>query len=199
MNNKSKDNSKDQILEAAMKVFVRSGYAQTRMEDIAEVAGLSKGAIYHYYGSKKDLFISLIDHWEIFSFPDFYSKNNKTELASNTLKRFADVVYDAFCEKPHIFLAEIEFWALANRDRDIKDRTQKLYLKILALFEKVLLKGINSGEFKNLNPRMAAIAVMTSLQGVNWFCIFEHHEFSAREYLNEVMEFMIQGFKVKSI
>ena len=49
MNNKSKDNSKDQILEAAMKVFVKSGYAQTRMEDIAEVAGLSKGAKRNYF------------------------------------------------------------------------------------------------------------------------------------------------------
>ena len=79
----------------------------------------------------------------------------------------------------------------------MKERTKNLYQKILILFEKVLIKGINSGEFKNLNPRMAAIAIMTSLQGVNWFCIFEHKEFTAREYLNEVIEFMIQGFKIK--
>ena len=98
-----------------------------------------------------------------------------------------------------MFLAEVEFWAMANRDEDVKDRTQKLYKKILVLFEKVLKRGINNGEFKNINPKVAAIAVLTSLQGINWFSIFEHHEFSAREYLSEVMEFMIQGFKVKSV
>ena len=48
MNNKSTDNSKEQILEAAMKVFVKNGYSQTRMEDIAEMSGLSKGAIYNH-------------------------------------------------------------------------------------------------------------------------------------------------------
>ena len=59
MNNKNKDKSKVQILEAAMKVFVKNGYAQTRMKDIAEISGLSKGAIYHHYESKKELFLSL--------------------------------------------------------------------------------------------------------------------------------------------
>jgi len=46
---------------------------------------------------------------------------------------------------------------------------------------------------------MAAIAIMTTLQGVNWFCIFDHNEFTAREYLFEVMDFMIEGFKVKVV
>ena len=82
MNNKPKDNSKDQILEAAMKVFVKNGYAQTRMEDIAEVAGLSKGAIYHHYKSKKELFLSLIDYWEeYFFFKVFFNKDSSSKKA----------------------------------------------------------------------------------------------------------------------
>ena len=64
-------NSKNQILEAAFKVFVKKGYSKTTMDDIVDVSGLSKGALYHYYKSKKDLFLSLIDHWEIYTFKDF--------------------------------------------------------------------------------------------------------------------------------
>ena len=78
MNNKSTDNSKEQILEAAMKVFVKNGYSQTRMEDIAEMSGLSKGAIYHHYDSKKSLFLALIDYWEeYFFFKVFFNKDVK--------------------------------------------------------------------------------------------------------------------------
>ena len=190
---------KEKILDSALQVFVKNGYSEARMDDIVNESGMSKGAIYYHYKSKKDLFLALIEHWELRAFPEFYDKTENGISSSDVLRSFSDVVADVFEKRKYVFLAEVEFWALANRDRDIKDRTQKLYLKILALFEKVLLKGINSGEFKNLNPGMAAIAVMTSLQGVNWFCVFEHHEFSAREYLSEVMEFMIQGFKVKSI
>lgn len=40
---------KNQILEAAIAVFARLGFQQTRMDDIAEQAGLCKGALYLYY------------------------------------------------------------------------------------------------------------------------------------------------------
>ena len=55
---------KYQILDGAMQVFVDKGYANTRIDDIAEKISLSKGAIYHHFSSKKDLFLSLISHWE---------------------------------------------------------------------------------------------------------------------------------------
>ena len=190
---------KEMILDSALQIFVSKGYSDARMDDIVELSGMSKGAIYYHYNSKKDLFLALIDHWELHTFPNFYDKNKNGIPASEILRSFADVVADVFEKRKYVFLAEVEFWALANRDEDVKDRTKKLYQKILILFEKVLSKGINKGEFKNVNPRMAAIAIMTTLQGVNWFCVFEHKEFTAREYLSEVTEFMIQGFKVKSL
>ena len=124
MNIDTKKDTKIMILDAAFDVFVKNGYNDTTISHIVSESGLSKGAIYHYYPSKKELFLGLIDHWEVFSFPDFYSKNNKGESASETLKRFADVVYDTFCKKPHVFLAEIEFWALANKDKEINDRSK---------------------------------------------------------------------------
>ena len=65
---KNKESSKLQILDAAMHVFVKSGYSKTTMDDIVAHSGLSKGAIYHYYSSKKDLFLSLIDYWENYFF-----------------------------------------------------------------------------------------------------------------------------------
>ena len=59
----SKNNSKKEILKAAMKIFVVNGYSDTKMDDIALGAGLSKGAVYHHFSSKNELFLSLIDYW----------------------------------------------------------------------------------------------------------------------------------------
>ena len=50
---KDKNKRKNQILEAAFKVFVNKGYSRTTMDDIVNSSGLSKGALYHYYKSKK--------------------------------------------------------------------------------------------------------------------------------------------------
>ena len=56
-----RENRKNQILNAAFEVFVKKGYSKTTMDDIVLASKLSKGALYHYYGSKKELFLSLID------------------------------------------------------------------------------------------------------------------------------------------
>jgi TetR/AcrR family acrAB operon transcriptional repressor len=47
------------LLSAALKVFSRQGYAATRLEDIAEEAGVTRGAIYWHFKSKADLYIEL--------------------------------------------------------------------------------------------------------------------------------------------
>ena len=52
---------KDQILNAAEQVFTPKGLDQTRMDDIAEGTGLSKGTLYLYFKSKDDLIIVIID------------------------------------------------------------------------------------------------------------------------------------------
>ena len=51
-----------QILDAAFEAFVERGYAATRMEDIVERIGVTKGTVYVYYRTKEDLFSAMIRH-----------------------------------------------------------------------------------------------------------------------------------------
>ena len=55
--NLPKKERQSQIMEAAMKVFTKKGFASARMDDIVKESGLSKGAIYYYYEGKKDIYI----------------------------------------------------------------------------------------------------------------------------------------------
>lgn len=59
-NQQIRDERRQQILIAAAQVFARNGYVGTRMDDIASVAGVSKGLTYHYYNSKEAVFNELI-------------------------------------------------------------------------------------------------------------------------------------------
>ena len=100
-----------------------------------------------------------------------------------------------FVNRKYVFLAELEFWSLANHDEEIRKRTKSLYVRLLTMFRKIIIKGIDSGAYKKINVDVAAISVMTALQGVIWFSIFEESKLSAEQYLNEVMEFIIKGLK----
>jgi len=186
---------KQQILDAALKVFVNKGYSDTRMNDIVIGSGMSKGAIYHHYSSKRDLFLELIDFWEIYCFPNILDKKYKNITAAGTLREIVKDIINTFKKKKYVFLAELEIWSLANHDKDVRDKTKNLYMNLLKLFSEIISKGIDSGEFKKVNINIASLSIMTSLQGVIWFSIFDDTNLSAEDYLTQVMEFIIVGFK----
>jgi TetR/AcrR family transcriptional regulator, acrAB operon repressor len=50
------------LLKAAIKVFSKQGYAATRLEDIAETAKVTRGAVYHHFGGKAELFAEIIEN-----------------------------------------------------------------------------------------------------------------------------------------
>ena len=188
-----RENRKNQILNAAFEVFVKKGYAKTTMDDIVLASKLSKGALYHYYGSKKELFLSLIDHWEIYTFKDFYDKRSQNKKASDILRFFGENVINTLNKKKHAYIAEIEFRAMSIQDVEIKKRSNILYGKLLDLFEKVLRKGIKDNEFKNLNIRKTAMAILAIFQGISWFVITDEKSVSADDYITDSIELIIDS------
>jgi AcrR family transcriptional regulator len=191
---KAKDTTKNQILEAALKVFVKSGYSSTTMSHIVKESGLSKGAIYHYYSSKKELFLALIDYWEKYFFLNIINKDLDSP-SDDLLRDITNDVIKTFKSSKYIFLAELEFWSLSNHDAEVRKKTTDVYVKLLDLFKKIISKGVKEGTYKNIDLDVAALSVMTALQGVIWFSIFEKSNISAEKYLNDVIEFIIFGFK----
>ena len=193
MNRNNQMDRKNQILEAAFKVFVEKGYSKATMDDIVDSSGLSKGALYHYYKSKKDLFLSLIEHWEVYTFKNFYNKESKDKKASDILRSFGQNVLKTLDEKKYAYIAEIEFWSLSNYDADIKSRSQLLYDKLLNLFEKVVKKGIKQGEFKELDIRNTAMIILAVFQGINWFVVFDEDLVSPNKYVENSIELIIKS------
>jgi len=59
-NEQIKDERREQLLSAALKVISHRGLAATKIGDIAAAAGLSHGLVYHYFDSKDDIFTELV-------------------------------------------------------------------------------------------------------------------------------------------
>ena len=194
--NLPKEERQSQIMEAAMKVITHKGFSNARIDDIVNEAGLSKGAIYHHYEGKKDLFLALIDHWETQTFPDFYSRNGKERSASDTLRDFSEEIIKVFKTRSYVFQVEVEFWSLANQDDEIRIRSQELYEKIINLFELVIIKGIREKEFIKVDTRITAIYILSVFQGINWFCIFDDKKINAVNYIKKSIELIINGLKI---
>ncbi|MGA7710196.1 MAG: helix-turn-helix domain-containing protein [Acidobacteriaceae bacterium] len=57
--------SKTKLLEAALRVIRAKGYSATRIEDVCEAAGLTKGSFFHHFKSKEELAVAAAEHWNI--------------------------------------------------------------------------------------------------------------------------------------
>ena len=131
MNEKLKDLRKSQIMEAAQSVVVKKGYGQSRMDDIVKEAKLSKGAIYWYYKSKKEIYLSLVDHWfNEYSEGVLHNLENKKN-ASDQLKVLFDYFIDQFDQNPATFKIMVEFWRMAGLDDDFNSKLQDVYSHFL--------------------------------------------------------------------
>lgn len=53
--------TQERILDAAVKIFSRKGYHETKVDDIVEESETSKGAVYFYFPGKQQIFLALID------------------------------------------------------------------------------------------------------------------------------------------
>ena len=59
--NRQRRNRSQEVLEAAVRVFHKKGYASSSIQDIADEVGVLKGSLYHYIDSKEDLLARLFE------------------------------------------------------------------------------------------------------------------------------------------
>ena len=195
MSTNLQDIRKDQIMNAAQVVVASKGYDQARMDDIVEKAQLSKGAIYWYYKSKKDIYLSLIDYWfNEYSEGVLKSLEDK-DSSSEQLKSLFEYFVDQFDQNPDTFKIMVEFWRTSGLDVDFNNKLQEIYSQFLEYIIDIIKNGIESGEFKEVDPRITALSILINIEGIHWFTLFDKSGVEAHEYINTISNFILNGLK----
>ncbi len=195
MNQSKQDKRKQQILDAALEIIVNKGYEGSSMSDIVEKSKLSKGAIYWYYSSKKEVYLSLVNHWVFHYSATLNHIVEYKQPAAVQLKELFNYFIQQYEKNPTVFKALAEFWSLAGRDTEFKGKFDKVYSEFLLLIEKIIVKGIKDQEFKNVDTKIAAVSIMVNIESAIWFTLFENHGITPTEYMETIAEFILAGLK----
>ncbi len=198
MNDTRQIQRKEQIMDAALKVIISKGYENSRMDDIVDLSSMSKGAIYWYYKSKKEVYLNLVNYWVIKYSTVINHIVEEDDSAADQLKDVFDYFILQYEQDPSAFKALVEFWSLAGRDEDFHRKVDRVYTKFLEFLERIINKGVKSGEFKNLDVRVTALSIMVNIEGIIWFTLFDAHGLSAREYIKTITNFILSGLINKS-
>lgn len=158
---------KDLILNTAEDVFSERGFDEARMDDIAERAGLSKGAIYWYFKKKDDIIAALLDR--VFR----RSINAMRTLACEdapVLARLTAVgqqISRDYQAMTHLMPVALEFYAIALRQRKVRKHLAGMYAEIIAILIPLIEEGIQKDELNPaLDPLQTATAVVSMYEGL---------------------------------
>jgi len=160
-----KKNKKDQIIEAAARVFAKKGYAGAAVADIAVEAEIGKGTIYAYFDSKEDLFFAVFE-W-FMQQTGAAAKVSISHLggsASQRLEALSDSIMGMWDEIKDAFILTIEFWAASSSSQmrvRFKDAFRRLYEEFRAIVVSLIRDGIERGEFRSdVNAESVAAALV---------------------------------------
>ena len=138
----------DRIINAAIKEFAQKGYDSASTNEIVKEAGISKGLLFHYFQSKKQLFFFLFDYCYKLVADEFYKKVDLTER--DFFKRIRQAVHikmDLQSKYPEIltFIQE----AFMQDSPEIKVEFDKKKQELNAINIGIIYDGIDLSKFRD--------------------------------------------------
>jgi TetR/AcrR family transcriptional regulator len=100
---REKEHRREEIINAAQKVFFEKGLQVATMDEIADAAELSKGTLYLYYKSKEDLYLGVMVRGMEILYEMFMKTVNTPEPTIHRLKNLADAYYEFFKHQRNYF------------------------------------------------------------------------------------------------
>lgn len=202
-----REERKQQILKAALSVYIRCGFFGTDMDEVAREAQLAKGLVYYYYKTKKDLFQSLFS-W---MFEEGDTVSNRLIEQTKELEPVEQLMYYTYGmfqenkKKPGMmqFFLRAPFDAYAVFEPNNWDKGASQSNSHFKAITKMIKSGIQKGVIPNVNPGSAANSYW-SVFVANLFhyeALIEgkkEKENSTIDLFEDVIRFCFQGLGVES-
>jgi AcrR family transcriptional regulator len=169
------ERTREQILQAAIREFADKGLGGARVDAIAARAGANKRMLYHYFGSKSDLFLAVLER----VYDDI--RRAETELHLEALapaaamRKLVEFSFGYFIANPH-FIPLLNSENL-HRARHLKRsrRIREMHSPLVAMISRMLERGRASGEFRgDVDP----VQLYVSIAALGYFYFANMHTLS---------------------
>lgn len=191
------DERKAQIINAAEGVFMEKGFDQARMDDIAEETGLSKGTLYLYFKSKDDLIIAILDRMFQGEFKQFDNLNFNELSATNAIWKITDLLTKDILSLQRLIPIVYQFLALAFRNKYVQLALKKYINRYVNLLVPIIQRGVDSGEFHDVDVREVAIAMGAMIEGTLLLWVYDKTLVKPEHHINSGMKLLLEGVQAR--
>ncbi|MGV6860617.1 MAG: TetR/AcrR family transcriptional regulator [Putridiphycobacter sp.] len=177
-------NRKEQILTTSFKLFVNHGYHNTSIQQLIEASEMSKGAFYHYFKSKNDLYNQIIEQyflsfyravdWQNYEPLELTISNIETEIQQfylNFVPKILALTEKGFSE---YFIMYFEAFHIHS---EFKKEIQEFYKNL----EKLLINAVDN----KIEPKKLATKIIAKYEGILFLLAVDSNQ-NIKDLLNRI-------------
>jgi len=181
------------ILNTALTVFASKGYSKSSIKDLAKVAGISQGLMYHYFVGKEDLLMAAIEYHS-------FLPQLRQILSDNSRKPFREVMQEIAVKFLALIDSKSELLNILIQESQTNSEIKKAWGKILeegtSLLQQFIRSRIASGEIREHNVRATAYSMFSTLVMFHFTrSVFNAPQIPETDFINTVLDNLIQGIK----
>lgn len=185
---------RERIFRAALEVCAEKGYHATRIDEIVERAGTSKGGLYHHFGGKRDLFLQLYD--SVMQRGVAELDGALAGLPAIDALRSVFQAFESWLDDPVFIRGVTEFYVLGLRDAEIRDRFAASYAGVIELGAALVRRGIAEGDLDPaLDPERVVRALFPAADGLLFMQLVLGRMDDAKEVLRDYAELVIRALE----
>lgn len=193
-----KDARPQELLAAALDLFVERGYAATRLEDVAARAGVSKGTLYLYFTNKEELFKAVVRENVVPVLGEAEDIMDRHEGDSASL--FRNMIFIWWERIGNTKLSGITKLLMAESN-NFPEVTQFYYEEVIsrgnAMIACMLERGVQRGEFRQFDiPQAVNLVCAPMVMLMVWkhsFSACHAEPISPQDYLNTFIDLFLHG------
>ncbi len=133
----SRQQTRQRLLEAAARVFAERGYHATSVEQVAEAAGYTKGAVYANFSSKDELFLALLEQRSQQDLGSWTSPGGVSRSLEDVLRGQEKLHSHMGEEESRWCLLTLEFYLYAMREPQARQKLARLYASVRERLEQL--------------------------------------------------------------
>lgn len=157
-----------ELLDKATGLFAEKGYETTTLQDVADAVGVSRSALYHYVSSKEDLLKMLVEKIGLELADSLKALRARTDISSEAkLRELTDVLVRQRAESPSQFRVLDQSESVVPEP--LRTRHREARRVVLSELSGLIEDGIEAGDFKPVDPRVAAFTVLGMCNWVAWW------------------------------
>ncbi len=188
---------RNQIITAAIAVFTRLGFHEARIDDIAQEAELSKGALYWYFKSKDDIIAAIMERFIDREMVELEDVLKLQAPVSEKLARLNGMMVSEMQSMLDLMPILYEFYAAATRRNDVRKALILFFHPMQQLLSKIIQQGIDSGEFRRVDAEIVAVDLIALYEGLLLLAVLDPKMVDLEKMGVHGANLMIEGLRKK--